>query len=248
MPANAWNNRDGIELRRCSGCDFVFSAEADFSYEEFFATGFAGAGKNELMLQARAEGLDKMVAEIAAKAALPKGARVLDFGSGVGLAALGFMSAGFDVVVVEESRPYVEGHKPLGLRSFRSVAEARERCGSFDLVVMKDVLEHLSAPREVLSSVTQCVRPGGHFYIRVPNANAYPVVPRVDTRAHVNHFTPRTLVKLLAEQGIAMTDFVSVFDISSRAGKLHNSVFWPLRRFLPLYHQISLLCRRALAS
>jgi 2-polyprenyl-3-methyl-5-hydroxy-6-metoxy-1,4-benzoquinol methylase len=247
MATDAWNNRDGIELRRCGKCDFVFSAEADFSYEQF-ATRFVGASKNELIARARVEGLDKMVADIAEKAGLSKGARVLDFGSGVGLAALSFVSAGFDVAVVEESKPYVEAHKALGLSSFSSISEALAHGGSFDLVVMKDVLEHLSAPRAVLSSVAECVKPGGHFYIRVPNAYAYRFVPSVDTRSHVNHFTPRTLTRLLAEHAMTKKDFVSVFDISSRAGKLYNGVFWRVRRVLPLYHQISLLCRRSLHS
>lgn len=248
MAAAAWNNRDGIELRACNACAFVFSAEANFSYEEFFVAGFSGASKNELMQAARSEGLDGMVAEIATKARLSAGARVLDFGSGVGLAALSFAGAGFDVTAVEASKPYIEAHKSLGLRSFPSIAEARQQGGLFDLVVMKDVLEHVTSPREILKSVLECVKPGGYFYIRVPNAHAYRFIPSVDTSSHVNHFTPRTVTKLVAESAMERIDFIGVYDISSRAGRLYHALFWRTRRFLPLYHQISLLFRRTQGS
>ena len=53
-----------------------------------------------------------------------------------------------DVVAVEESRKYVEKHASLGIKSFRSTGQAIKQCGPFDLVVMKDVLEHLSEPRQ----------------------------------------------------------------------------------------------------
>jgi 2-polyprenyl-3-methyl-5-hydroxy-6-metoxy-1,4-benzoquinol methylase len=248
MAANAWNNRDGIELRQCNACDFAFSAQASVSYEEFFVKAFSGASKDELMQAARSEGLDRMVAEIAIKGRLSAGARVLDFGSGVGLAALSFAGAGFDVTAVEASKPYVEVHKTLGLRSFPSIAEARHDRGLFDLVVMKDVLEHVTSPREILKSVLECVKPGGYFYIRVPNAHAYRFIPAVDTISHVNHFTPRSVTQLVAESAMEKIDFVGVYDISSRAGRLYHGLFWRTRRFLPLYHQISLLFRRTQGS
>jgi 2-polyprenyl-3-methyl-5-hydroxy-6-metoxy-1,4-benzoquinol methylase len=244
MAADAWNNRDHVELRKCSACGFVFSTEADVAYDEFFVDKFAGAGHGELMQAARAEGLDRVVVEIVRKSGLSAGAHALDFGSGVGLAALSLAAAGFDVTAVERSNKYIAGHKSLGLRSFPSIAEARQYRKTFDLVVMKDVLEHVSSPREVLESVATCVRPGGYLYIRVPNAHAYPFVPWVDTRGHVNHFTPNTLAKLLADSQLHKVDFIGVYDVSSRAGRLYHALFWPLRKVLPMYHQISVLLLR----
>jgi 2-polyprenyl-3-methyl-5-hydroxy-6-metoxy-1,4-benzoquinol methylase len=244
MAAYAWNNRNHVELRKCSVCRFVFSSEAEVAYDEFFVDRFVGASHSELMQAARAERLDKLALEIAEKSGLSDGAHVLDFGSGVGLAALSFMEVGFDVTAVEESKKYVAGHKSLGLRSFPSIDQARQYSDTFDLVVMKDVLEHVSAPRQVLESVVNCVRPGGYFYIRVPNTHAYKFVPSVDTRSHVNHFTPKTLTKLLAHSELYKVDFIGVYDVSSRVGRLYHALFWPPRKILPLYHQISLLFQR----
>ena len=124
LAATSWNNAYGIELRKCLACGFVFSAQAEFSYEEFFVDAFVGKDKDELLRVARAQGLHTVVAKIAAKTGLRRGARVMDFGAGIGLAALSFMEFGFDVCAVEESRRYLERHPALGVTSFPSLGEA----------------------------------------------------------------------------------------------------------------------------
>lgn len=240
LAAQAWNNCDGVELRKCAGCGFVFSAEAGFSYESFVADSVAGQSVEELMRMAQSQGLGKLVGEIAGKAGIGRGARVLDFGSGIGLAALSFMDAGFDVLAVEASTEYVEQHKSLGIRSFRSVAQAAKQ-GLFDLVVIKDVLEHIEDPCGILSVLASCISSGGHLYVRVPNVIAYRFHWSVDTKSHINHFTPAILVRLCEKYGMRKADFVGVYDISSQAGKIYNAVVWPARKMLPLYHQISIL-------
>ena len=115
---------------------------------------------------------------------------------------------------------------------------------SFDLVIMKDVLEHVDNPVELLQEVVSFVKPGGYFYIRVPNVYHYPFHWSIDTKSHVNHFSPHKLTALLNTHAMKRVDFVSVHDVSTRVGKLYNAFFWRLRSVIPLYHQISFLCQR----
>lgn len=244
MAANARNNRDGIELRKCYACGFVFSEKAEFAYEELFANWFADKTKEDLVRRAQHEGLDKLVGELVSTTKIAKGARVLDFGSGIGLTCLMLQELGLEVIAVEESKKYVEKHATLGIKSLQSLAELARYRGSFDLVVVKDVLEHLSNPREIVAELAACVRPGGYFYVRVPNVLAYPFHWSISTKEHVNHFTPKTLTRLLEENGMEKLNFIGVHDVSSRVGRIYHSVFWSLRSILPLYHQISLLFRR----
>jgi 2-polyprenyl-3-methyl-5-hydroxy-6-metoxy-1,4-benzoquinol methylase len=241
LAATSWNNAYGIELRKCLACGFVFSAQAEFSYEEFFVDAFVGKDKDELLRVARAQGLHTVVAKIAAKTGLRRGARVMDFGAGIGLAALSFMEFGFDVCAVEESRRYLERHRALGVASFPSLGEAASAGKTFDLVVMKDVLEHLTDPSKLLGEVIGCIGKGGYLYVRVPNVLAYKFHWAVDTKSHVSHFAPRTLIRLMKGHGMKLKDFVSIHDISSRAGRMYNAVFWRIRSVVPLYHQISML-------
>jgi len=244
MAADARNNRDGIELRKCIACGFVFSAKDGYSYEELFATSFADKNKEDLAQRARWEGLDKLVAEIVHKSKLGKGARVLDFGSGIGLTTLVFQDSGFNVVAVEGSRKYFEKHGSLGIKSFRSVEEVMKHHDSFDLVVMKDVLEHLSNPREILTNLIACVKPRGYFYIRVPNVFAYRFHWSISTKEHINHFSPKILIELFEKNKMEKVDFIGVYDVSSLAGKIYHSIFWHAKNIFSLYHQISILFQK----
>src|SRR5579872_7220170 len=153
MAATAWNNAYAVELRKCRACAFVYSAAADMTYEEFFIEGFGGKDRRELLSLAHAEGLDDMVGEIVDRTDLRRGASVLDFGAGIGLTSLTLIEQGFDVIAVEQSERFREVHQRLGVTTFGSTDEALRARGSFDLVVMKDVLEHLPDPVPALTEV-----------------------------------------------------------------------------------------------
>jgi hypothetical protein len=98
---------------------------------------------------------------------------------------------------------------------------------------------------EHLQKVTSYVKPSGYFYIRVPNVFHYPFHWSIDTKSHVNHFSPKKLTSLLEKNNMKKVDFIGVYDISTKVGKIYNSVFWKMKHFLPMYHQISFLCQKA---
>jgi SAM-dependent methyltransferase len=75
---------------------------------------------------------------------------------------------------------------------------------SFDVITCFDVLEHVYDPRQVMSKVGEWLKPGGIFYVLVPNVDAAEArifgsywhgleLPR-----HLSHFSPESL-KFLAE-------------------------------------------------
>jgi SAM-dependent methyltransferase len=75
---------------------------------------------------------------------------------------------------------------------------------SFDVVTCFDVLEHLYEPRKVINRVAEWLKPGGIFYVLVPNVDS--AEARVfrsywhglELPRHLFHFSPKSL-KLLAE-------------------------------------------------
>ena len=82
---------------------------------------------------------------------------------------------------------------------------------SFQLVVMKHVLEHTGAPRAALREVRRTLRPGGGLFIAVPHAGygkaqRAPATSRFykysdpDT-GHAIYYTPATLARLVGEEG-----------------------------------------------
>jgi 2-polyprenyl-3-methyl-5-hydroxy-6-metoxy-1,4-benzoquinol methylase len=242
MKPSAWNNRHGIELRKCKQCRFVFSA---VSIYEYISAGnqYLDKTKTDFVIQANKQRLPLLADEIVKKTRLNKG-KVLDFGCGIGLLALCLQEKGFSTYGIEPSKICLERHKELNITSTDDMHHFEEEKNKFDLVIMKDVLEHVDHPVELLQKVTSFVKPGGYFYIRVPNVYHYPLHWSIDTKSHVNHFSPKKLSMLLEKNKMKKVDFIGVYDISTKVGKLYNSVFWKARYFLPMYHQISLLCQK----
>jgi 2-polyprenyl-3-methyl-5-hydroxy-6-metoxy-1,4-benzoquinol methylase len=242
MRAHAWNNRTLVELKKCTQCRFVYSAS--------FWGGYEDAGmqhnektKNDLLALANRERLPELADEILKKSGLKTGT-VLDFGCGVGLFALCLQKKGFQVYGVEQARAYLQKHAQVGITSAPSLELTGLQKNSCDLLIIKDVLEHVDNPVAMLQEALAYLKPGGYLYLRVPNVHHYRFHWSVDTQFHVNHFSPKTVIGLLEKNGMKFTDFIDVYDISTRVGKLYHGIFWRTKKIFPLYHQISLLCQK----
>ncbi len=245
MKPTAWNNRHGIELRKCSNCRFVYSAVSTFDYSALgHDTTAVRSSKRQLLSLAREQKLPELIEEIVEKAQVKNG-KALDFGCGIGLSALCLQQKGFATYGIDKSDSYLEKHKELNIISAPDFATLHAEKNSFDLIIMKDVLEHVDNPTEVLQEVLHYLKPGGYFYIRVPNVYHYNFHWSIDTQSHINHFSPKKLTTLLAKNSMKKIDFIGVYDISTSVGKLYNFIFWKTRYFLPMYHQISLLYQKS---
>lgn len=85
----------------------------------------------------------------------------------------------------------------------------------FDAVAATDTIEHLIEPRESLEEIFRILRPGGHAVFTVPNAKMQVPKERWKKRlgkgrgmvigglAHINHFTPQLMPKILRQIGFA---------------------------------------------
>ncbi|MGB9480056.1 MAG: class I SAM-dependent methyltransferase [Candidatus Acidiferrum sp.] len=85
-----------------------------------------------------------------------------------------------------------------------SILDAPFPAESFDVVTCFDVLEHLHEPRRVMARVSEWLKPGGIFYVLVPNVDS--AEARVfgsywhglELPRHLFHYSPASL-KFLAE-------------------------------------------------
>jgi SAM-dependent methyltransferase len=84
------------------------------------------------------------------------------------------------------------------------ILEAPFRAESFDVITCFDVLEHLYEPRSVMTKVSEWLKPGGIFYVLVPNADAAEARAfgsywhGLELPRHLFHYSPASL-KFLAE-------------------------------------------------
>lgn len=119
---------------------------------------------------------------------------VLDFGSGAGLLADAISSVG---LVVDRYEPMVHGE-------FKA-----EKYGSYDMVILNEVVEHLVDVMGVFDQVCRTVRPGGVIYIGTLMTDAMINEPSgfhelfgrwwyKDDQTHVSFFCQRTFESVCA--------------------------------------------------
>ena len=103
--------------------------------------------------------------------------------------------------------------------------------GSFDLVTMVDVFEHVGEPGEVLTEARRVLRDDGLLFVKVPNGRynlfKYRLFRRIlrlrnveifDAKEHVIHYTAETLESVLAAGGFRVKYAFVPLPIQDGAG------------------------------
>ena len=155
----------------------------------------------------RAESLDACLRTLPPK---NTGHRLLDLGCGDGSYARMAQAAGWKVTGLENDPAACRAARSLGV----SVVEAAFPPaplpdGSFDVVRLHHVIEHLHDPRAALREIFRLLAPGGLAMVTTPNLGAYglEIFGRdwrgLEPPRHLVLFTPAILNKLLRELGFA---------------------------------------------
>ena len=154
------------------------------------------------------------------------GLSVLDIGCGWGqtmkyLASKGASCSGFDPA--PEAVAYVQS---IGLECIQAGMERMDVFGErrFDVVLLMNVLEHLSEPVDVIAEIRATVlKDGGLLVVEVPNDfNAFQIAAQelhglpqwwVAPPAHLNYFSSSTLSALLSGSGFDVPLVESTFPL-----------------------------------
>jgi SAM-dependent methyltransferase len=139
-----------------------------------------------------------------------RGGRAVDLGCGIGETAVALSNAGFRVTAVEESA------KTVGFlqRQYSSVEWINDNIldfaagnpGSFDVVTLFHVLEHIPHPENVIRSIATLLDEDGLVVIEVPDVDGGFARLRGKkwdyyVRHHVNYFGVRSLQNLMRQSG-----------------------------------------------
>jgi len=189
-------------LVRCRGCSLVWlsvppkPAEMHLHYTDAYHKLISAAGDNPARWKERKADL----------AQHKHSGALLDLGCSSG-SFLEFMrSDSWKLYGIEMS---AEGARAAEKRSgaqvfVGNIVDAPFPRESFDLITCFDVLEHLYEPRRVMARVGEWLKPGGVFYVQVPNVDS--AEARVfgsywhgfELPRHLFHYSPASL-KFLAE-------------------------------------------------
>ena len=139
-----------------------------------------------------------------------KPGRVLDVGCGRGITLHFLKKWGWNCTGTQLSRNAAEyARKTFGLRILeKDLLETRFEEGSFDLVILAHVLEHVPDPLAYLREISRILTRKGVLILELPNAGNFLIdIFREkwfgwDLPRHLYHFTPGTITRMLSQAGV----------------------------------------------
>ncbi len=207
-----------IDIVACGDCGFAQPAALpalpaffDRMYDQRWSDDWIAA-------EHRADYKDAIFADILATLArrLPGGRRrLLDIGAHAGRFIAAARHAGWQAEGLElNPKTAAFAASATGAPIHQGNVHTFSADGVYDAVTLTDVLEHIPEPRVVLRRVARYLAPGGWVAVKVPNGPAQRVKERghalldrryearlADNLVHVNHFSPASLRRALAQEG-----------------------------------------------
>ena len=189
----------------CSNCGLVFQSPCmdEDTLAEFYASGYRQfvqgteqPTEKDLRIQV---GRARHQLQIARRV-IPSVSNHLDIGSSSGVLLRVFRSYyGCESIGIEPGEAYRTQSHIDGIQVYAQLAEMDlERQGSFDLVTMSHVLEHISDPGTYLAQIRErWMTPDGYILVEVPNLFGHQSVEL----SHLVLFSPSTLRQLLTHSG-----------------------------------------------
>lgn len=153
------------------------------------------------------------------------GGRALDVGCGDGRTIATLVSLGWEAEGLDTDPVAVERARSRGVRATAgTLTPGRFTPGSFDVIGMSHVIEHLHEPRAVLEECRTLLRPGGRLVVITPNATSlgHRTFGRdwrgLEVPRHLQIFTGPALNRLLEQTGFTG---VAVSSLAGGAAVLH---------------------------
>jgi SAM-dependent methyltransferase len=137
---------------------------------------------------------------------------VLEVGCGPGFMLDALRRRGWRVMGVERTDAMAShAREELGLDVIAGDVEDVPSDRSFDLIVLFQVLEHMTAPHETLAACAARLKPHGRLIVAVPNVGSWqarfggPYWVHLDAPRHLFHFTPSGLRRQFERAGLTVT-------------------------------------------
>ena len=232
-------NEFGVDMMRCRSCGHVFSSwTANQDYEGYFDAASVASADQFYWDQAH----DRIYTDFCDRFIAGRSGRILDVGCGLGYfvkRVAGF--PGWHAVGYEISPTAVAfAQTTLGLTDVHCgrVEDSGFAPGSFDLITLWDVIEHIPEPDPLLSYLCGLLAEGGMLCMHTPNATIQvpkakltrmlrgmdPSAHYLEARDHMNLYTMSTLTRVLRRCGYRDVRYIHLPPIQSVAGSRNGAL------------------------
>jgi len=206
---------------RCLGCPTLYSRRRfteealTLFYSSFYRNLYSGASRpSQPWFNSQVESGQKILSTLISAKAIPSrldGYRVLEVGSGAGGVLVPFLESGASVLGIDFDHEYMEFGRSQGVDLQTGGISNLQSFGSQDLVILKDVLEHLPDPVASLKLVLSVLSMRGIVYIQVPGLQTLRFLGYRDDLlrylqiAHLCHYTQESLEYVCRLAGFKVT-------------------------------------------
>jgi SAM-dependent methyltransferase len=234
-----FTSTQGFDIVRCRGCRLVFTDARKAPPPSELYPAFEQTDTPAQRSARQALSLFTLQRARLVEGVKPSG-RLLDYGAGAGGFARFMAGRGFDTVGLE---PYSLGTtlEEKNLKLVRApLAQVKASLGTFDVITMWHVLEHLEQPVELLKELASMLAPGGALVVSVPNFASWQSRVftggwfHLDPPRHLLQFEPDTLEECLRRAGFGIEQqapFLPEYGTSGWIQSALNRVL-PHRNFL----------------
>lgn len=224
----------GVDYFRCKNCGHLFSSfERDTNYDGYFEN----IENKKETFQYWDISHKRMYNSFVKKFMAKKGGKILDVGAGLGFfVKFAGEIEGWDSYGVEISKEGCNFAKEkLNLKKIfcGRLEETNFEKGSFDIITMWDVIEHLVEPKSILKKCYELLKENGILFLHTPNGEFQLFKSRIkkfffgekegihylEAKDHLNLYKEETIEKLLKSCGFDEINFLHLPPIQAIAGE-----------------------------
>jgi 2-polyprenyl-3-methyl-5-hydroxy-6-metoxy-1,4-benzoquinol methylase len=205
-------------LQKCTVCDVGFLdpalwiTELDSYYETNPA--YAQNGLDTRKVEVMRHGADALLTIMNKYVRAGSDKKLLDVGSNYGVFLEEAQKRGYVVEGIEMNTSLVREAQSRSLPVSHGGAMDISNTKQHDVITLIHVLEHIPEVREVVRKIHGALADDGFFFVEVHNIDSYIARKHKESwkyvsLEHLYYFTPRTLTKLLQDEGFSVVDVIT---------------------------------------